>query len=167
VSELSQRLRSEGAHDAAYAVEVLEEACALYVEELEVVKEHLLTIRDWLGENKLNAIDNIAGEAAAMIGRRLTAIRAYRDERCAAPPRFIRPGVTFNAAHAAEEAGELVAALGKLLRWGPDSYNPDLPPEQRETNIEWVRREYADLREAMSRLELAMVEERSRNDRTE
>jgi hypothetical protein len=58
--------------------------------------------------------------------------------------------------HAIEEAGEFVAAAGKTLRWGPESYNPEIPPENRESNRDWMRREMHDLRLALIRLELAL-----------
>lgn len=73
-------------------------------------------------------------------------------------PKYLRGGVPFCAAHAAEEAGELVAALGKLLRWGGQSVNPELPRDQQEKNIDWVRREFADLCGAMERLEKAYAD---------
>jgi len=50
-----------------------------------------------------------------------------------------------------EEAGEVLAAAGKTLRWGWNSYNPE-PGASRETNVEWLRREVADLEEAIQRL---------------
>lgn len=72
-------------------------------------------------------------------------------------PRFIRTGdVRFAMAHAAEEAGEVVAALGKSLRWGLGSVNPLLPVEQQETNETWLRREMQDLRDAIDRLEIEL-----------
>lgn len=56
-----------------------------------------------------------------------------------------------------EEAGEVLAAAGKTLRWGPDSYNPELPVVDeelksggRETNREWVLRELLDLEGAIA-----------------
>lgn len=61
--------------------------------------------------------------------------------------------------HMIEEAGEVLAAAGKTLRWGELSYNPELPREQREFNIEWLRREMKDLREAMDRLDGFLDEE--------
>lgn len=45
----------------------------------------------------------------------------------------------------AEECGEVLAAVGKALRWGLDSSNPELPLEERETNQEWILRELDDL----------------------
>ena len=48
-----------------------------------------------------------------------------------------------------EECGELLAAVGKTLRWGLESYNPELPPEERETNRQWVLRELDDVRRAV------------------
>lgn len=74
-----------------------------------------------------------------------------------ADPRFLRPGnVNFAMAHAAEEAGEMLAALGKSLRWGLDSVNPLLLPDQQETNRDWLKRGIADLRGALDRLETEM-----------
>lgn len=48
-----------------------------------------------------------------------------------------------------EELGELQSALGKAGRWGMESSNPELPPEERETNAEWIKREIADVRAAL------------------
>jgi NTP pyrophosphatase (non-canonical NTP hydrolase) len=52
-----------------------------------------------------------------------------------------------------EECGEVLAAAGKTLRWGPDSANPEVPPSQQETNREWLLRELADLNGAIRRVE--------------
>jgi len=51
-----------------------------------------------------------------------------------------------------EEAGEVLAAAGKSLRWGLPSYNPEIPPEARETNEAWLRREMDDLEGAIQRM---------------
>lgn len=67
--------------------------------------------------------------------------------------KYMRPGLNFAVGKAVEELGELQAALGKTLRWGWDSYNPELPAAERETNEEWVRREIADVRGALDNLE--------------
>lgn len=53
--------------------------------------------------------------------------------------------------HLIEECGEVLAAAGKLLRWGPESYNPELPAKDRETNEAWLRREIADLESVIAR----------------
>lgn len=53
--------------------------------------------------------------------------------------------VTQKLAWLVEEAGEVQAAVGKSLRWGLDSYNPELKPEDRELNGDWVLRELRDL----------------------
>jgi hypothetical protein len=63
-------------------------------------------------------------------------------------------------AHVVEEAGELLAALGKTLRWGWASHNPELPIEQQESNIVWVRRELDDLKGAIARFEKVLNEDR-------
>lgn len=48
-------------------------------------------------------------------------------------------------AHIAEECGEFIAAYGKGQRFGWQSVNPELPPDQQETNQEWALRELNDL----------------------
>ena len=63
------------------------------------------------------------------------------------------PGLDFAVGKTIEEAGELQAALGKTLRWGWHSVNPELPRHEQETNILWVKREIADLRGALDNLE--------------
>lgn len=68
-------------------------------------------------------------------------------------PRYMRPGIDFAVGKAVEECGELCAALGKTLRWGWESANPELPIEKRVTNVAWVRQEMADVREAIANLE--------------
>lgn len=72
--------------------------------------------------------------------------------------KYMRRGLDFAVGKAVEEAGEFMASVGKTLRWGWHSYNPELPPEQRETNEAWVRREIADLRGALDNLEHEMNE---------
>lgn len=67
--------------------------------------------------------------------------------------RYMRPGLDFARGKTIEELGELQAALGKSLRWGWLSVNPELPPEQQEANVDWVLREIADVRGALDNLE--------------
>lgn len=52
-----------------------------------------------------------------------------------------------------EEAGEVLAAVGKTERWGFASANPELPVEERELNGDWIRRELKDLKEAIRLVE--------------
>lgn len=47
-----------------------------------------------------------------------------------------------------EECGEVQSAVGKTLRWGIHSVNPELEPSQVETNGAWILRELKDLEEA-------------------
>lgn len=54
-------------------------------------------------------------------------------------------------AHCAEEAGELISAIGKTQRWGALSANPELHISKQETNISWLIREWEDLQGAMNR----------------
>jgi hypothetical protein len=58
-------------------------------------------------------------------------------------------GVKQMLAHVVEECGELQAALGKTLRWGLDSVNPELPVSEQETNEDWVLRESWDVLNAI------------------
>ncbi len=67
--------------------------------------------------------------------------------------KYMRKGLTFACGKAIEEAGEFLAAMGKTQRWGWHSVNPELSPNQQETNEDWVRREIADLRGALDNLE--------------
>jgi len=51
-----------------------------------------------------------------------------------------------------EEAGEMLAAAGKTLRYGLASYNPE-PGSSGETNAAWLTRELADLKLAIELVE--------------
>lgn len=55
-----------------------------------------------------------------------------------------------------EECGEVMAATGKTLRWGLESYNPELPPQLQETNREWLMRELTDLTRAIRLVRAAL-----------
>lgn len=72
---------------------------------------------------------------------------------------YIRKDFIGSLYHIIEECGELCAAAGKTLRWGPMSVNPELPPAEQETNLVWLRRELKDVREAAERLEAAIEKE--------
>lgn len=48
-----------------------------------------------------------------------------------------------------EECGEVMAAVGKSLRFGLEAYNPELPDEEIELNKDWVLRELKDLTRAI------------------
>lgn len=76
-------------------------------------------------------------------------------------PRYMRPGLPFAVGKAVEELGELSAALGKTLRWGWLSHNPDLPLHAQETNLVWVKREISDVRGALDNLERELDKEYS------
>lgn len=51
-----------------------------------------------------------------------------------------------------EECGEVLQAAGKTLRWGLESVNPEIPPDERESNEAWLRRELDDLEGAILRM---------------
>lgn len=53
--------------------------------------------------------------------------------------------------HLTEEAGEVVSAIGKIMRFGPNSTNPLLPVAEQETNRMWLLRELFDLQGAVER----------------
>ena len=73
-------------------------------------------------------------------------------------PKYMRPGLDFARGKMIEECGELLAALGKSLRWGWASVNPELPPDEQESNATWVLREMKDVRDALDNLEREMVD---------
>jgi NTP pyrophosphatase (non-canonical NTP hydrolase) len=52
-----------------------------------------------------------------------------------------------------EECGEVLQATGKSLRWGLDSFNPELPPPDRVLNREWLKSELDDLKRAIQLVE--------------
>ena len=52
-----------------------------------------------------------------------------------------------------EECGEVLAACGKTVRHGWDNYNPEVPKEKRETNLQWILRELVDLKRAIALFE--------------
>lgn len=64
-------------------------------------------------------------------------------------PEYMPRGEQQKLGYLAEECGEVLAALGKTIRWGLDSYNPELPRGQREQNRDWLLRELDDLEEAI------------------
>lgn len=68
-------------------------------------------------------------------------------------PRFLQDGFDKRLSHFIEECGEALSAAGKTQRWGVWSVNPLLPPHAQESNLLWLRRELADVRQAMDRLE--------------
>lgn len=55
-------------------------------------------------------------------------------------------------AHLAEELAEAMTAAAKALRFGPECVNPELPPDQQETNAEWLDREMQDVARAWEAL---------------
>lgn len=74
-------------------------------------------------------------------------------------PRFMQEGFEKRLSHFMEECGEAITAGCKTQRWGRESYDPTLPPEDRETNDAWLRREIADVKETAERLLEAMDQE--------
>ena len=56
------------------------------------------------------------------------------------------------------QIGKVLAAGGKTLRWGLQSSNPEVPPEERETNAAWLFREVEDLQAAIDRAMPMLVE---------
>lgn len=68
-------------------------------------------------------------------------------------PRYIKMDFEHCLGHVVEECGEVLAAAGKILRWGWEATNPELPIEKRESNLVWFQRELNDLKGAIDRLE--------------
>lgn len=73
--------------------------------------------------------------------------------------KYMRPGLPFALGKTVEELGELQAALGKTLRWGWLSENPEIPQHARETNLLWVKREMQDVRDALDNMDRELAKE--------
>jgi hypothetical protein len=73
-------------------------------------------------------------------------------------PQYEPKSLTSKLGYLVEECGEVLAAAGKSLRWGLESVNPEIPPEQQETNRDWLLRELADLDGAIQRVRAAVGE---------
>jgi|SRR5581483_6944959 len=101
----------------------------------------------------------MARENTELLRRVLTRKRDQERIKEMTDPKYMRPGLPFAVGKTVEELGELNAALGKTLRWGWDSVNPELPQHQRETNLVWVKREIADVRGALDNLERELAKE--------
>lgn len=69
--------------------------------------------------------------------------------------RFLQQGLDKKLAHFLEECGEAISAGAKCQRWGMDAVNPLLPPEEQETNKDWLLREINDVK---ATAELLLVE---------
>lgn len=79
-------------------------------------------------------------------------------------PQYRSKNIEQGIAHVMEECGELLAAYGKAKRWGWQSVNPELPPDQQETNQEWWMRELRDLKKAINSFEdLHITEDMSKD----
>lgn len=74
--------------------------------------------------------------------------------------KYLRDDYEHCLGHLIEELGECTAAAGKTARWGWASFNPELPPTKRETNILWLQREMHDVEEAIGRLRKVIEEDR-------
>jgi NTP pyrophosphatase (non-canonical NTP hydrolase) len=66
--------------------------------------------------------------------------------------KYLRSDVNSLLGHVVEECGELLHAIGKTQRWGLNSYNPEIPIAERESNRTWIIREMEDLYQALGRL---------------
>ena len=64
-------------------------------------------------------------------------------------PQYVPKNIGQVLGYLTEEAGEVVAAVGKTIRWGLLSVNPELPAGQQETNAAWIARELHDLERAI------------------
>ena len=64
------------------------------------------------------------------------------------PQKYRSVSVEQAVAHLAEELAEAMQAAAKGLRFGLTSVNPELPPNEQESNFLWLRREMADVARA-------------------
>lgn len=63
-------------------------------------------------------------------------------------PEYVPQNIGQVLGYLAEEAGEVTAAVGKTIRWGLLSVNPE-PMSDQETNAAWIGRELHDLERAI------------------
>lgn len=73
-------------------------------------------------------------------------------------PRYAPHDLKGALGYLTEECGEVLAAIGKTQRWGPLSYNPELPISERESNKAWLLRELHDLERAISLVRAFLAE---------
>jgi len=74
-------------------------------------------------------------------------------------PQYEPKTITQALGYLVEEAGEVQAAVGKSIRWGLDSVNPELPPAEQEANGYWILRELRDLEGAIKRARRFLADE--------
>ena len=67
-------------------------------------------------------------------------------------PRYASTTIEQAVAHLAEELNEAATACAKSLRFGLEMVNPELAPQDQETNLVWLRREMRDVRASYKRL---------------
>ena len=119
-----------------------------------------LTIQDFNREDCENPVGRNQDETllAAIEGPKKLKMKepSERGDGEVSNPRYLRKGLPFAIGRAVEELGELQAALGKTLRWGWESCNPELPKDLQESNRLWVLREMKDVRDALKNLESEM-----------
>ena len=59
-------------------------------------------------------------------------------------------------AHVNEECGETVQAIGKTFAFGFESYDPTVPEDKRESNLDMCMREMSDLSTAIKKFVLCI-----------
>lgn len=75
-------------------------------------------------------------------------------------PKYKPLGLRAELGYLTEECGEVLAAVGKTLRWGTESMNPELKRGEKlygETNSEWILRELNDLKRAIELVEASIA----------
>ena len=73
-------------------------------------------------------------------------------------PEYVPTSFEAKLGYLVEECGEVLSAVGKTIRWGLDSFNPELPAEERELNRDWIKREIIDLKRAIKFVEKSIDE---------
>lgn len=76
-------------------------------------------------------------------------------------PGFAPKTVKQKLSHLTEECAEVILEIAKAQRFGLDSKNPLLPPEQQETNRAAILREIADLENACAKVKQAISKGRA------
>lgn len=81
------------------------------------------------------------------------ATRSNRQERRNMKKEYVPTNLKQKLGYLVEECGETLTATGKTIRWGLESYNPELPMHKQESNRKWLLRELKDLKRAIKFVE--------------
>lgn len=79
-------------------------------------------------------------------------------------PEYVPQTLTQKMGYLIEEAGELQSAIGSALRWGLNSFNPEIPKEERVTNRQWILDEIHDVERGIGYMKAEIAPTPDKND---